>query len=132
MATNKVYKPNGTWANTTDNTETTIASFATRTDKVYHVEAVVLAQKTTDASQVASYKRTGTFKNDGGTLTAIGSVTSDHTAEDDSGWDCTLDADGTTIRVRGTGNTGDAVSWNTFLTVYESGKWIANYGIVEG
>lgn len=132
MATNKTYFANRTHVNTTDNTETTGATFATKTNKIYHVNATVTGLKTTDASQGASYVRRATFLNDGGTLALVGSVTSDHSAESDSNWDCTLDASGTDIRVRVTGNTGDAVSWDVNLEVFEGGEWIANYGIVEG
>ena len=101
----------GGTVSTTDATVTTLSLFGTTTDEVYHYECTVVAAQTTTYAEVASYKLHGTFKNDGGTLTLVGSVTADHTGEDTGAWDATLDASGTDIRVRVTGAAATNVNW---------------------
>jgi hypothetical protein len=128
----KTYQTGRPTTNTTGATETTAASFATRSNKVYHVDVTVTAVRTDTFEQAASYVRRATFLNDGGTLAIVGSVTSDHTAESDSNWNCTLDASGTDIRVRVTGAADTNISWHVDGVVRESGNYVANYGIVEG
>jgi hypothetical protein len=121
----------GVPVNTTDATQTTSATFPTKSNRAYLAIARVAATETTDFDEVAGYERIATFKNDGGTLTLVGSVTSVHTAESTAGWDVTLDASGTDIRVRVTGAADTNVTWLTQLEVIEVGKYAANYGMIE-
>ena len=107
---------------TTDATQSTAVTVQTETDEAYLVVAWVIAVDTTDYSQVAGYCRIATFKNDGGTLAAVGSVTDGGTMETDNTWDCTLDASGTTIRVRVTGEAAKTITWRVVLDVYPVGK----------
>lgn len=96
---------------TTDATETTLETVATASDTSYHVETTVIATETTDNDETASYKLHGTFKNDGGVLTQIGSTTSAHAAEDTVGWDADFDVNTTNIRVRVTGAASTNINW---------------------
>ena len=121
----------GTPVNTTDATETTALSFATRDDHAYHVSGTVVAARTDTFAQGASYRVHGTFLNDGGTLALVGAVTADHSGESDANWAATLDASGETIRVRVTGAAGVPITWLAALDVTEVGKYVANYGMTD-
>lgn len=123
----------GVYTNTTDATVTTAAEFATVSNRAYNAIAIVTATETDDFDEVASYMLEACFKNDGGTLTQVGSTRSLHTAnESTGGWDATIDASGTAIRVRVTGASSTNISWNVQLQIIEVGKWIANQGLVGG
>lgn len=101
---------------TSDATVTSCGEYATANDYVYHVEVRALASVDTGGN-AASYTRMATFKNDSGTLSAVGSVTSDHTAEDSAGWEVTLDANGTDIRVRVTGQAATTINWVAYVQI---------------
>jgi hypothetical protein len=124
------YSVSGVYANTTDATQTTAATFPTRTNKAYGVIAKITATETADFDEQAFYVRSALFKNDGGTLALVGSITSLVTIESTAGWDVTLDASGTDIRVRVTGAAATVISWNIQLEVIEAGKYVANAGIL--
>jgi hypothetical protein len=125
------YSTRGVYVNTTDATQTTAATFSTKTNKAYGVVAKVTATETVDFDEQAFYIRTALFKNDGGTLALVGSVGTPTTIESTSGWDVTLDASGTDIRVRVTGAAATVMTWKVELEVSECGKYIAESGIVE-
>ena len=97
---------------TTDATETTASTLATQSDRTYHVTTYVVATETTDHDESASYVIHGTFKNDGGTLTAIGTTSQTHIAEDTTSWDASYDVSGTDIRVRVTGAASTNIRWH--------------------
>ena len=103
---------------TTDATVTTAATVATESDVAYHVVARIVAYETPSGNEAAGYERAATFKNDGGTLTQVGSTTALATHEDTGGWDATLDASGTTIRARVTGAAATTINWRVDLEVY--------------
>ena len=64
------------------------------------------------AGDGASYRVLGTFRRvSAGNATLIGSLTADHTAESQGGWDATLSVSGTDVLVRVTGASGNNVSW---------------------
>jgi len=104
---------------TTDATVTEATTFQTESNKAYLVWLRVIATETADHDEVAGYIRAGTFKNDGGTLTQIGSTTSVATHEDTGAWDVTLDATGTKIRVRVTGAAATLINWRVDLDILE-------------
>ena len=121
----------GVYVNTTGATQTTAATFTTKSNKAYGVVAKITATETTDFDEQAFYIRTGLFKNDGGTLALVGSVGTPTTIEATAGWDVTLDADGDDIRVRVTGAASTNISWKVELEVSEAGKYVAEFGIAE-
>jgi hypothetical protein len=98
-------------------TTATAKSFTPDASSVVNVEATIIGVKT-DASQAAGYKLISTFRvSGGGTVTQIGSPSMVAQHEDDSSWDATLDTDGTEIRARVTGATGDNIEWKARLKV---------------
>jgi hypothetical protein len=125
------YSIAGVYANTTDATQTTAATFPTRSNKAYKIVARVLATETADFDEIGDYMLEGAFKNDGGTLSLVGSVRDLHTPnESTAGWAATLDASGTDIRVRVTGAADTAVTWLVNAEIMEVGKYVANAGIL--
>jgi hypothetical protein len=98
-------------------TTATAKSFTPDASSVVNVEATIIGLKT-DASQAAGYKVISTFRvSGGGTVTQIGSPSMVAQHEDDAAWDATLDTDGTEIRARVTGATGDNIEWKARLKV---------------
>lgn len=133
MPATSTYNVKGVYANTTDATVTTAATFPTRTNNGYLAIAKVVATETDDFDEVGSYWREALFKNDGGTLTLVGAsrtVATDN--ESTAGWDCSIDASGTDIRVRVTGANATVITWKVDLEVHEVGKYVANAGVVQG
>lgn len=96
---------------TDDATQTVAATIATATDTAYQVILKVLATETTDHDEIASYVLIGAFKNDGGTLTQVGSTTDVSTIESTGGWGVVFAVSGTDIQVKVTGAADTAVSW---------------------
>lgn len=121
----------GVYTNTTDATETTAATFTTRSDHAYGVTAKITATETTDFDEQAFYVRYALFKNDGGTLALVGSIATTVTVESTAGWDVTLDASGSDIRVRVTGAAATNVTWKVELEVSEVGKYVEAYGLTD-
>lgn len=122
----------GVYVNTTDATQTTAATFPTRSNHGYKAIAKVIATETDDFDEIGDYWLEAAFKNDGGTLSLVGSVRSLHTAnESTAGWDATLDASGTDIRVRVTGAASTDITWLVQLEVIEVGKYVDSQGIVS-
>ncbi|GMU50990.1 MAG: hypothetical protein AMXMBFR33_01360 [Candidatus Xenobia bacterium] len=111
---------------TTDATVTTLATIALTASRTYHVEARVLARRTGGtagtAEDAASYVIHGTWKTVGGVTTLVGALTADHTAEDQAGWDATIDSDGAgNIRVRVTGAANNNITWHATVLLQDVG-----------
>ncbi len=107
--------------NTTDNTQTTLDTFAIPTTTTVLIDAHVVARRTGGAGGTAEdgagYVIRGAFKNVAGTATLIGAVNASFTAEDQPTWDATLDVNGGNARVRVTGANGNNVTWNSYLII---------------
>jgi hypothetical protein len=116
----------GTMWYTDDAVQVTGLTIPTRSDHCYYVEVDILATEQVDFDEVAGYKIIGTFKNDGGTLTLVGSVGAVYTAENTAGWAATLDVSGTNIRVRITGAASTRISWQIASTVIENGLTVGS------
>jgi hypothetical protein len=81
------------------------------------VDALVTAIKS-DASQGANYKLKRRFRY--GALGPIpGSLVNLETDEDDPAWDCTIDNNGTTGRVRVTGKAATTIQWFGVIQIVE-------------
>ena len=102
---------------TTDATETAIYTLETVSDYIYQIETTVIATVNTGGN-AAGYKRIATFKNDSGTLAIIATTTDGHTAENNSAWDCQIEANGTEIRVNVTGAAGIDINWEAYSEVF--------------
>lgn len=118
----------GVYTNTTDATQTVAATFPTRTNHAYGVTAKITATETADFDEQAFYVRFALFKNDGGTLALVGSIATTVTIESTGGWDVTLDASGTDIRVLVTGAAATAITWLVQLEVIEVGQYVVAAG----
>lgn len=108
--------------NTTDGTQTTLATIPITASRTYMITARVVARRTGGsagtADDGASYERRGTYTTKSGTVTLMGSVQTLGTdAEDQAGWDVTLDISTTNVRVRVTGATNNNVTWMGDITV---------------
>ena len=110
---------------TTDGTQTTLATITIPTTTTVQVEATVVARRTGGsagtAEDGAGYRMMATIKNVAGTATLIGAVTANHTAEDQAGWDATIDVTGATARIRVTGATNNNVSWVATYRIHQIG-----------
>lgn len=98
---------------TTDATVTTLASFTIANNSTQLIEARITAFRTAGGganADSANYVRTGKGKNNAGTVTLQGLQTS-YTQEDVAGWNATLDASGTDVRVRVTGAAATTIVW---------------------
>lgn len=127
------YSIAGAYANTTDATVTTLASFQTQTNKAYQVIAKITAVNTATFAAMASYYLRGAFLNDGGVLAQEGSTQAIAAAIETtalSSASADLDADGTVIRVRGTGVAATNLTWLVEAEIQEVGQYIANGGIL--
>lgn len=107
---------------TTDATVTTLATITLEDNSTYQIVADVVARRTGGASGTAgdgaSYRRIGTFTRvSAGGATLVGSLSTPHTAENQSGWDCTLSVSGNDVLVRTTGASGNNVSWFGIVSI---------------
>lgn len=101
---------------TADATPTTLLTIPIVADTICTVEAVVTAGNNADNTKGAGYKLTGTYHNDAGTATLIGSVSAGYTAESDAAWDATLTASGANVLVTVTGKASTGINWSGTAT----------------
>lgn len=124
MATLKTTEALGPSITTTDATVTTLADLQTRPGKAYLVKASVIAIDV-PLTQAASYQLNGTFfTNAAGVLVQTSTTTSVSSNETDTNWACILEASGTTIRLRVTGEAATVINWrsNTEIIVVGVGS----------
>lgn len=99
---------------TTNATVTDIYTWTITDEAVTCLDVLITAVRSTGASG-ASYKRTITFRRDGGTVSTIGSARDNQTDEDSSGWDVTVDNSTSTGRVRVTGAAATTIQWGASI-----------------
>jgi hypothetical protein len=106
---------------TADATQTTLKAITLGAGATYHVEAKVVARRTSgggSADDGASYERRGTYTTKSGSVTLMGSVQTIGTdAEDQSAWDMTITISGSTVLVRVTGASATSITWFGDITV---------------
>jgi hypothetical protein len=104
---------------TSNATTATAATIAIASGNTYLIEARIVARRTDGSSNDgASYVRRGTYTTKSGTVTLMGSVQTIGTdAEDQAGWDATLDISGTDVRVRVTGAASNDITWFADVSV---------------
>ena len=107
---------------TTDATVTTLLTLPLEDNKTVQIVADVVARRTGGsagtAGDGASYRIIGTFTRvSAGNATLVGSLTADHTAENQSGWDATLAVSGTDVLVRVTGAANNNITWACTVTI---------------
>jgi len=109
-----------TTVQTTDATVTTLLAYTPTDAKTTLIVALVAARSSVPTG--ASYIRRFTVRRAGGTVTAISTVeTIGSDDEDTAAWDATLDISGTTVRVRVTGAAATTIDWCCDLWLLESG-----------
>lgn len=109
---------NNSLIRTTDATVTTITTIATDTNATYTVGVNIAAIKNDGVAQ-ASYVLYASFQNDGGVLSAVGSLTTAHSFEVNAGLDATITASGTNILIRVTGLGATTIDWIADYTVVD-------------
>lgn len=127
-----------TYANTTDNTQTTLATFPTKSNKAYMINARIVGIKTNDFNLVAAYLLNAVVVNVGGTLRVVQSNVTDVFGGTSLGEDAgaaaaaaTIDTSGTDIRIRVTAVNSVNTTWGCDLLndgPLEVGQWYANFG----
>lgn len=118
----------GVGLSTTDATETVAATIPTFTDRAYHVHATIVATETDDHDEVASYEIAATFKNDGGTVTQVGSTGEIYAGESTGGWAVAFAVDGTNIQIKVTGAAATNVSWLVDAEIKNLGQVMGSGG----
>lgn len=99
---------------TTDATVTTLSSLALPNGSISSVSARVVARK--DATDQAGYFLRAVVTQEAGTAALVGTV-DQLTREDQGGWDATIDASGSSVRVRVTGAAATNIEWWVHWTV---------------
>lgn len=103
---------------TTDATQTVAFELETQLNTAYFIDLKVLATETTDFDETATYWRQACYRNDGGTVTLVGSIRTVVTDnETTGGWDVTFDISGTKVRALVTGAAATNVRWLVFADV---------------
>lgn len=109
---------------TTNNTQATLATITVDASTTTLIEAKVTARRTGGSAGApddgAGYVITAAIRNTGGTAAIIGSVNADFTAEDQAGWDATIDVTGATARIRVTGATNNNIDWSATWKVQKT------------
>ena len=101
---------------TTNGTNTTAHTYATATDRAYHAEMIALGVNTDTFSEAGSYKIYSTWRNDGGSLTAI-ALTTDYTGENNGAFNASVSSSGTNIIFRVQGAASTNVDWKVHIRI---------------
>lgn len=102
---------------TTDGTITTLGAITIPNDSVWRLDTWVNAYSP-GFTNAGGYHRAGMFSCTNGVARMIGAaVTTGGTGEDNSGWDCTVDASGATARVRVTGASNQTNKWTGLVRI---------------
>lgn len=121
MAKHNTIALHGEAITTADATVTDIMTFQTEHSKAYFLEANVVAINR-DLTQAAGYKVLATFLTSAaGVLTQVGSTAATGTMESNAAWTATVDASGTTIRVRATGAAATNINWRVDAKINQVG-----------
>jgi len=101
---------------TTDATPTTLQTVAITASRTYVIESRVVARRTGGAAGTAddgaAYVIRGAYTTKSATVTLLGAVQADFTAEDQAGWNATLVISGSNVLVQVTGAVDNTVTWH--------------------
>ncbi len=101
---------------TTNNTITTLHTFAIPTNTTVFLNCTVIARRTGGSAGVAgdsaAYQIKGCFKNISGTVTQVGTTSVDFTGEDQAAWDCVFSISSANVLLRVTGATNNNITWH--------------------
>ena len=103
---------------TTDATVTTDGTYTLADQKVAHVTAKVVALKS-DASTGGTWVLEAAFRRNGAGVSQIGTTTLLTATKDVAAatWSATIDASGTDIRIRVTGQAATTINWSASATI---------------
>lgn len=103
---------------TTDATVTTLYSLTLANSTTVTVDVIINATDGTTAN-AAGFRRVATLRTAGGTTTLVGAVSTPHTAQDGSlaTTAVTIDASGSTFRIRVTGVAATNLRWEGCVTI---------------
>lgn len=104
---------------TTDDTQTTIASATLEDDTVCVVRIHVTAIED-DGTDRGTYIYTGTVYRNGGDATIEGSITTSHEGFSDSNWKVDLTVSGNDVRASVTGSSGETINWRCTIQIMVS------------
>lgn len=99
---------------TTDATATTIMTIPIPNNSVCGLDLHVIGIKN-DSSEGANYVIKGTYRNNAGTVSIVGTLSSSHLEEDDTNWDVALSVSSTNVLVKVTGVAATTINWKTRL-----------------
>jgi len=106
------WKTNTSTLTTTDETESNIYFFGNDDDSVYIVESQIAAVQAGGAERASYYLRGVFYRTGGGNTTQQGATEAVATSiESDGAWDANIDASGTNVRIRVTGDAANSVYW---------------------
>jgi hypothetical protein len=119
---------NPTWAQpydasgsvtTTNASVTTVLQIAIPTGSVVMVEARVVGTQTngTAGTTGAGYIIRGTYRNQGGTVSLVGSLSPEYSAETTAAYNATIAISGTNVNVTVAGAAGTTINWQCFAHV---------------
>lgn len=110
---------------TTDATNTALQRIGVSNNRTMFIEARVVARRTGggagSAGDSAGYVIKGVFKNISGTVSLVGSVATDFSAEDQTGWNLGFSISGTEVIVTATGTANNNITWESAVRTYEVG-----------
>lgn len=101
-----------------------------RNNTAYVVTARIVSLATDEFDEADSYGRVGTFLNDGGTVSQVGSTTSLWTHETVAGRDVNFNVNGTNLEVRVSPADTTPLTWLIQVDVTVNQQWIANMGFI--
>lgn len=106
--------------NTSDGSATVLTSFISNINRGYKVIAEVVCRRTDSGiDETNAYELRATYKNNTGSLVLTHTPIDSIISEEITGYDCTLDISGPTLRILVTGAVGNNVSWNGSLQIKE-------------
>ncbi len=101
---------------TSNATPVAITTFGTENDRGYQVWAQIIGIST-GSTLGGGYVLAASFKNVGGSLTKVGTLTVIAEHEDDSDWNTDIIQSGTNIQVLVAGDTSQTVDWTSFVQI---------------
>jgi len=114
------------YVTTTNATPTTLLTIPINASRTYFLEARVGARRTSGSSgsaeDGAAYVVQGAYNTISGTVTVIGSVNAEYTAESQGAWNATLVISGSNVLVQVTGAANNNITWNTTTMIQEIGS----------
>lgn len=106
---------------TADATVTTLFEYVLVDESLVGIDVLVTAKQDTTGKRAIYIRRGGAYRDAGGGATpTAGGVVAEWTDETTVGWDCTIDTNANSIRVRVTGEAATNITWTADVRIVES------------